>query len=88
MEEVNKQKRQKTEELAEVRQDIGKKIVPVEPAYEKKTHWSYFQSEMKWMANDFDREKKDLKANAKKLSRSCKKKLDEQKQLKQKHKKV
>jgi uncharacterized protein YxeA len=76
------------EELAEIRQDIGKKIVSLEPSYDKKTHWSHMNSEMKWMANDFDREGKDQKGNAKKVIRMCKKHLDEKKQLKVKHKKV
>lgn len=43
---------------------------------------------MKWMANDFDRERKDHKGNSKKLIRACKKHLDESKVLKVKQKKV
>jgi len=76
------------DELAIIRQDIGKKIVTLEPSYDKKTHWNYYMSEMKWMANDFERERKDQKANGKKQIRSCKKHLDEKRQLKVKHKKV
>lgn len=71
-----------------IREEIGKKIAPLEPKYERKTHWNYMLCEMKWMANDFDRERKDQKNNSKKMIRSCKKHLDEKKQLKVKHKKV
>jgi hypothetical protein len=43
---------------------------------------------MKWMSDDFQRERKDKKANGKRLIRACKKNLDEQKQLCVKRKKV
>lgn len=76
------------DELGLIRQDIGKKIISLEPSTDKKNHWNYLISEMKWMANDFERERKDQKSNGKKLNRACKKHLDERKQLKIKHKKV
>jgi len=77
LEEVIKIRKRKTDELQEIRNEIGKKIVPSEPSFEKKTHWNHFLSEMKWMSNDFERERKDQKTNSKKLNRACKKHLDE-----------
>ena len=61
---------------------------PLEPSFDKKTHWIHFLSEMRWMANDFERERKDQKSIGKKLNRACKKYLDERRQLKIKQKKV
>lgn len=83
-----KQKQEKQEELAEIREDIGKKIVSMEPVLDRKYHWKYLLSEMKWMSNDFERERKDQKNNGKKLNRACKKKLDEKKHHKIKQRKV
>ena len=88
LEQATRQKHEKQEELAKIREDIGKKLVPMEPVYDKKTHWRYLLSEMKWMSNDFDRERKDQRNNGKKLNRACKKKLDEKKQVKVKQRKV
>lgn len=88
LEEVLKQRKQKQDELNGIRQDIGKKLVSLEPPSDKRTHFAYLLSEMKWMAADFERERKDQKNNGKKLNRACKKFLDERKQLKIKQKKV
>lgn len=69
-------------ELSELRETIGKKIISMEPSYEKKIHWHHLISEMKWMSNDFERERKDHRGSSRKMNRACKKQLDERKQLK------
>lgn len=66
------QKQRKTDELSLLRETIGKKVQSLEPTNDKKIHWNHLVAEMKWMANDFQRERKDHRNNSKKLNRACK----------------
>jgi hypothetical protein len=49
-----------------------------------KSHWDFLVKEMKWMAEDFERESKKKIGDSKKQARACKKQLHEKKLKKEK----
>ncbi len=49
-----------------------------------KCHWGFLVKEMKWMAEDFERETKKKLTDTKKQARACKKALQEKKLKKEK----
>ena len=54
---------------------------------QSKCHWDFLVKEMKWMAEDFERETKKKASDAKKNSRACKKQLHERKLKKEREQK-
>ena len=53
-------------------------------AQSSKCHWDFLVKEMKWMAEDFEREHKKKVGDSKKNVRSCKKQIHEKKLKKEK----
>jgi len=44
---------------------------------QNKSHWDYLMKELEWMADDFDKESKKKHADAKKMTKQCKKHINE-----------
>jgi hypothetical protein len=53
--------------------------VPLPGQVTQKAHWDFLIKEMKWMAEDFERETKKKVGDAKKNVRACRKQLHEKK---------
>ena len=71
-----------------LRDNIGKKLQGPEGASRQLTHWDFVLKEMAWMAEDFEREHKSKNNSAKKMTRACKKHLNEKNAAREKAKKV
>jgi len=67
---------QRKERLKKVKPDTKQYIKFKKEPEKNKTHWDYLLDEMKWMSNDFDRERKMKRKFASDMAKGTKKHLD------------
>jgi len=70
LEDMERRRAELTKLIKQFQQDSGKKLDKGDEPPRVKCHWDYLLDEMKWMATDFERERKWKQLKAKKLSRA------------------